>query len=122
MTRTEPEVGGRSPPDQATGYELDADGQPRKAPHTNLSNKWAGGGYVSTAGGTETHYGVGWQMAPMTDGRRLLVAGGSAIGGTTVVFVLPEEEAVVVFMTNMGNAPIRGVPMRVLLTLLGEEG
>ena len=30
--------------------------------------------------------------------------GGSAVGGMAVLFVYPEEELVIVFMTNMGNA------------------
>jgi CubicO group peptidase (beta-lactamase class C family) len=153
MTRTAPELAGLLSPHQATGYELGADGSPWIPPETDLSNKWAGGGYVSTAGdllrlarghirggllqpetrsllwtpheGSEARgagQGIGWQVTRMPDGRRLLVAGGSAIGGTAVMFVLPEDEVVVVFLTNMGNAPIRGVPMRVARMLLGADG
>lgn len=150
MTQTAAELKGNLDPLQATGYELGAGGEPEVAPETDLSNKWAGGGYVSTAGdlmkfarahlgnpylgptildllwtapilpdGTASPMGMGWQIARDQDGREIVVAGGNAIGGTTVVFAVPEEEVVVVFMTNIGNAPIRGVPARVLGMLLG---
>lgn len=71
--------------------------------------------------GTKAGGGFGWQVARTPKGRRLLVAGGNSIGGTTVVFVVPEERVVVVFMTNMTNAPIRGIPIKTLQLLLGEE-
>lgn len=151
MTRTGPEIGGEPIPEQATGYELGRNGQPYVPPQVDLSNKWAGGGYVSTAGdllkfarahlaetvlrtetvellwtpqataqGTATTHAMGWQVVPGPGGRTMLVSGGSAIGGTAVVFLFPGEEVIVVFLTNMGNAPIRGVPMRVAQMLLGE--
>jgi len=72
--------------------------------------------------GTKTRGGFGWQVARTPGGRRLLVAGGNSIGGTTVMFIVPEEKVVLAFMTNMGNAPIRGVPANILGILLGEEG
>ena len=153
MTRTEPEIGGRLLPDQAAGYVQGADGKVEAAPKTDLSNHWAGGGFVSTAedllkfarahlnghflrpetlallwtpqttnDGTITRTGIGWQVAQTPKGRRLLVAGGNAIGGTTVMFVLPEEKVVLAFLTNIGSAPIRGVPRKALGILLGEEG
>jgi CubicO group peptidase (beta-lactamase class C family) len=152
MTRTGPEVKGQIHPLQAKGYEPGMERGIRVPPETDLSNKWAGGGYVSTAGDllkfARAHMkgeflqswtldllwasdpepgagnppmGIGWQVARLPDGKRLLVAGGDAIGGTTVLFVLPDVQTVVVFMTNMGHAPIRGVPMRVLEFLLGAE-
>jgi CubicO group peptidase (beta-lactamase class C family) len=152
MARTGPEVKGHLHPDQAAGYEPGSNGPPRRPPETDLSNKWAGGGYVSTAGdllrfarahldgtllapetldllwspqvtrdGEESPFGIGWQVARLPDGTRLMVAGGNAIGGTTVVFVFPDVGVVVVFLTNMGNAPIRGVPLRLARILLGAE-
>jgi serine beta-lactamase-like protein LACTB len=72
--------------------------------------------------GTQTHTGIGWQVAQTPNGRRLLVAGGNSIGGTVVMFVLPEERVVLAFLTNMTSAPIRGVPKKALGILLGEEG
>jgi serine beta-lactamase-like protein LACTB len=151
MTQTGPEVGGRPLPDQATGYVSGADGKAQVAPKTDLSNIWAGGGFVSTAGdllkfaqahfhgrflqpktldllwthqttddGTETRTGIGWQVAQTPKGRRLLVSGGNSIGGTVVMFVLPEERIVLAFLTNMTSAPIRGVPKKALEILLGE--
>ena len=151
MTQTEPEIGGRPLPDQATGYVSEADGKAQVAPKTDLSNIWAGGGFVSTAGdllkfarahfhghflqpktldllwtpqttndGTKTRTGIGWQVAQTPKGRRLLVSGGNSIGGTVVMFVLPEERVVLAFLTNMTSAPIRGVPKKALEILLGE--
>ncbi len=152
MTRTGPEVKGQLHPHQAIGYEPGPGGGATVPPETDLSNKWAGGGYVSTAGdllrfarahlngeflepgtrdllwgsGPEAEAGnqprgIGWQVARLPNGTSLLVAGGNAIGGTTVVFVVPETRVVVVVVTNMGNAPIRGVPMHILRILLGES-
>lgn len=153
MTQTEPELGGRLLPGQATGYVRGTDGKAQVAPKDDLSAIWAGGGYVSTAGdllkfarsylngrflrqetldllwtpptpinGAKSGGGFGWQVARTPKGRRLLVAGGNSIGGTTVVFVVPEEKVVLVFMTNMTSAPIKGVPAKILGILLGEEG
>ncbi|MGD2122205.1 MAG: serine hydrolase domain-containing protein [Gemmatimonadota bacterium] len=169
MTHTGPEISGSLHPDQAVGYEPDYAGGVRIPPETDLSNKWAGGGYVSnaadllrfarahltgsflrqetlellwqeqtTADGTPTGHGIAWQTGVMetggeadgeadgetageADGRRFVAAGGNAIGGTTVMVAFPDEEVVMVFMTNIGNAPIRGVPQRLVRILLGVE-
>jgi CubicO group peptidase (beta-lactamase class C family) len=151
MIQTGPEVKSHLHPEQATGYEPDYQGGAELAWETDLSNKWAGGGYVSTAGdllkfarahlgegflrpealdllwspptlpdGTSSPMGMGWQ-APQraSDGKEVVAAGGNAIGGLTVLIVIPEDEVVVVFMTNMGNAPIGRVPVGVLRLLLG---
>lgn len=153
LAQTGPEIAGVVVPNQATGYELDKRGEAALPPSVDLSNKWAGGGFVSTAGdlltfarahlngdgitpemlhllwtrsetsdGTKTPFGIGWQVATGPGARRMMVSGGSAIGGTAVVFVFPDDAAVVVFLTNMGNAPIRGVPLSVARILLGEAG
>ena len=73
-----------------------------------------------TSDGGRTPFGIGWQVATGPGERRMMVSGGSAIGGTTVLFVFPDDGVVVVFVTNMGNAPIRGVPLNVARILLGE--
>jgi len=153
MTQTELETGERPLSDQATGYEAGDDGKPKVAPKTDLSVKWAGGGFVSTAGdlmkfaralldgqslreetmdllwtpqpgreAAKATLGLGWQVTRTPNGKRLLMTGGNAIGGTTVMFIVPEEKIVLAFMTNMGNAPIRGVPAKILGILLGEDG
>jgi serine beta-lactamase-like protein LACTB len=153
MTQTELEVGGLSLLGQATGYEAGADGKPEVAPKTDLSVKFAGGGFVSTAGdllkfarallsghflrketldllwtpqpgrdATKATLGLGWQVTRTPNGKRLLMTGGNAIGGTAVMFVVPEEGVVLAFVANMGNAPVRGVPRKALGILLGEGG
>ena len=58
---------------------------------------------------------------PDAEGAAPAGGGGNSIGGTTIVFVVLEEKVVMVFMTNMGNAPIRGVPAKILGILLGES-
>ncbi len=153
MTHSSPEIKGALHPDQAVGYEPDYAGGALVAPETDLSNKWAGGGYVSTAGdllkfarahlregflsqetldllwwekstadGPPTRHGLAWQSGVMeSDGRSFVAAGGNAIGGTTVMIIFPEDQVIVVFMTNIGNAPIRGVPRRLTRILLGVE-
>ncbi len=71
---------------------------------------------------TKATLGIGWQVARTPKGQRLLVTGGNSIGGTAVMFVLPEEKVYLAFLTNMGNAPIRGTPRKALGILLGEGG
>jgi CubicO group peptidase (beta-lactamase class C family) len=47
MTRTAPDLA--DSPDRARFYVLDWIGRPRPAPEVDLSNKWGGGGFLSTA-------------------------------------------------------------------------
>lgn len=137
----------------ATPYEPGSAGTPVPAPDVDLSNKWAGGGFVSTSedlarfalghldkgllnpetvellwtpsrtsSGDVTPYGLGWQSGQRAGGKPFVAHGGNAVGGLSVLILFPEEELVVVFSTNMGNAPIRGVPSRIAGLMVGSGG
>jgi serine beta-lactamase-like protein LACTB len=49
MTRTGPDVRSTPPPGLTAFYDLAEDGTVRKAPDVDLSGRWAGSGYLSTA-------------------------------------------------------------------------
>ncbi len=38
-----------------------------------------------------------------------------------VLFVFPDDETLFVFTVNMGNAPIQGIPRKVVELVLGES-
>jgi CubicO group peptidase (beta-lactamase class C family) len=161
LTDTRPDPGslqstgtGRgAPPDEdfATPYEPGNGGEPVLAPEVDLSNKWAGGGFISTAedlarfalahlepsplrretvellwtpvtttDGNTTPYGLGWQAGRGFGDRLTIAHGGNAVGGLSVLILFPEEELVIAFSTNMGNAPIRGIPRRIAEIMVGE--
>jgi CubicO group peptidase (beta-lactamase class C family) len=147
-----PEIGARQwgEAKYASPYEPGDTREPVQAPYVDLSNKWAGGGFLSTSedlarfalahlepnplwpetvdllwtpvtttDGSITPYGLGWQ-AGQGFGDRLTVAhGGNAVGGLSVLLLFPEDELVVAFSTNMGNAPIRGIPRRIAEIMVG---
>ncbi len=71
---------------------------------------------------TKANLGLGWLVTRIPNGNRLLMTAGNAIGGTAVMFVVPEERVVLAVVTNMSNAPIRGVARKALGILLGEDG
>jgi CubicO group peptidase (beta-lactamase class C family) len=104
------------------------------APYVDLSNKWSGGGFLSTAEDL-VRYGFGYLeggfLAPETvetlwtsqrtadgeltnygigwrvaeeDGRRVVSHTGGAVGGTTILLLYPEEEVVVAILTNVQGA------------------
>jgi CubicO group peptidase (beta-lactamase class C family) len=115
-------------------YQRGEDGRLLNAPWVDNSNKWAGGGYLSTASdlvrygsayldgsllrgetvdmmwtpqknaaGEEIQYGIGWFVRP-GDGRRQVWHTGGAVGGSTMLLILPAEKVVVAVLTNLGNA------------------
>lgn len=100
----------------------------------DLSNKWAGGGYLGssedvakvgskildpfyfpadilneftttqmTMTGDTTNYGVGFAVGIENDHRWFGHAGGS-VGGSSMMLIYPEEELVVVTLTNLSGA------------------
>jgi CubicO group peptidase (beta-lactamase class C family) len=115
-------------------YRRSADGRLVNAPYVDNSNKWAGGGYLSTAAGlarygsaylqpgfflkpqtvhlmwtsqkttsgVETGYGIGW-FTRTRDGRREVWHTGGAVGGSTMLLILPDEGVVVSILTNLEN-------------------
>ncbi len=101
------------------------------APYVDNSVKWAGGGFLSTASdlvrfgsgllagkllkpetlqllftsqhtksGEETHYGIGWRVGERL-GRTFVWHTGGAVGGSSVLVLLPEAQVVVALITNL---------------------
>ena len=120
----------------------------RNAPYADLSNKWAGGGILSTAedlarfhialnegkllkaaalkemytpyrlaSGTDTEYGLGWNVARDDRGRTWIAHAGGATGGTTYLLRDPARKVAVAILCNVQNAP----GLRALAIKLADE-
>jgi len=109
----------------------------RKAIPVNNYFKLAGGGYLSTAtdiakfgqayldknilndeviapfitaqtiNTSSTYYGLGWQVSEDKKGRRFYGHVGNGVGGYSNFFVYPDEELVLVILTNCTNPEIQ---------------
>lgn len=119
---------------RARFYVRGRGGRLLNAPYVDNSNKWAGGGYLSTAedmarygasylsggilapstvdllwtsqrtnDGEPTGYGIGWRVAD-TDGRRVVWHTGGAMGGSTVLMILPDAGISVAILANVQGA------------------
>ncbi len=119
-------------PGRARFYQND-DGLVVNAPHVDNSNKWAGGGYLSTArdmarygasylsndilepatvellwtpvvpSDEDSRYGLGWNRAEVGGVDTAWHTGG-AMGGTTVLIVQPDRGIAVAILTNVQGA------------------
>jgi serine beta-lactamase-like protein LACTB len=119
-------------------YERGRDGRLFNAPYVDNSNKWAGGGYLSTASDLVRYgssYLEGTLLKPETvtlmwtsqrttsgeqtgygigwftgsvEGHREVWHTGGAVGGSTILLIRPDDEVVVAILTNLGNAPPTG--------------
>jgi CubicO group peptidase (beta-lactamase class C family) len=119
-------------PGRARFYQ-NVDGRVINAPYVDNSNKWAGGGYLSTArdmarygasylsndildpatvellwtpvvpSEEDSRYGLGWNRADV-DGIGTAWHTGGAMGGTTVLIVQPERGIAVAILTNVQGA------------------
>jgi CubicO group peptidase (beta-lactamase class C family) len=128
---------------RSRAYLHSQDGRLLNAPFADNSNKWAGGGYLSTASDL-VRYGFAYLggefLQPETietlwssqhtsdgertdygigwrenleDGRRVISHTGGALGGTTVLVIYPEEGLVVAILTNVQGASQTGNARRV---------
>ncbi len=115
-------------------YRRSADGRLVNAPYVDNSNKWAGGGYLSTASDL-VRYGSAYLspgfLKPETvrmmwtsqrtrggeetgygigwfvgnvDGRRQVWHTGGAVGGSTILLIWPDARLVVSILTNLESA------------------
>lgn len=119
---------------RSRAYQRDREGRLLNAPYVDNSNKWSGGGFLSTASdlvrfafahldGTllqpetvellwtsqETRDGeeTGYGIGwrvGSVEGRRVIWHTGGAVGGTTVLTIYPEEGVVVAVLTNVQGA------------------
>jgi serine beta-lactamase-like protein LACTB, mitochondrial len=131
-------------PRLASYYLLDRGaGTITNAPEVDNSNKWAGGGLVSTAadvvrfalgvaGGAilsdraraemwrtqtpagESSYGLGWGVADI-DGRRVVSHSGGSMGATAMLVLLPDDGIAVAVLGNTGGVGHAGIARRVAL-------
>lgn len=130
-------------------YQRRQDGRLVNAPYVDNSNKWAGGGYLSTASdlvrygsayltpgflkpetiqllwtsqhttsGEATGYGIGWGVRTV-DGHREISHTGGAVGGSTMLLILPDQGVVVSILTNLETARPAG-PSREIAALFAE--
>jgi len=119
---------------RSRAYLQNPDGRIVNAPYVDNSNKWSGGGFLSTASDL-VRYGFAYLgndfLKPETiellwtsqhtrggertgygigwrenieDGRRIISHTGGAMGGTTVLVIFPEEAVVVAILTNIQDA------------------
>jgi len=119
---------------RSRAYLRTADDRIINAPYVDNSNKWAGGGFLSTAPDL-VRYGLAYLggefLEPetvqvlwtsqltrsgertnygigwrevMEEGRRIIYHTGGAVGGTTVLLIYPEEAVVVAILTNIQDA------------------
>lgn len=120
--------------DRGSQYVRGEDGRLLNAPWVDNSNKWAGGGYLSTAtdlvrygsayldgsllrpetvdllwtpqknaAGEDIVYGIGW-FTGIQDGKRMVWHTGGAVGGSTMLLIVPDDNIVVSILTNLENA------------------
>lgn len=131
-------------PHLASYYLLDRGaGTVTNAREVDNSNKWAGGGLVSTAadvvkfalgvaGGAilsdrsraemwrrqtpagESSYGLGWDVADI-DGRRVVSHSGGSMGATAMLVLLPDDGIAVAVLGNTGGVGHAGIARRVAM-------
>lgn len=133
LANTRADQSGVVDPRRACFYETGASGTFIPAPAVDQSHKWPSGGFLSTAEdligfgsahlrpgflkaeslellftsqstitGTPTHYGIGWFV-----GRGSVHHGGDAMGGTSILLLLPASRVVVAIVTNGSQLLLR---------------
>lgn len=60
--------------------------------------------------GTETNYGLGWRTNTDNEGHHWIGHTGGAVGGTSIMVIYPEQEIIVVILTNMSGAGLGDFP------------
>lgn len=133
MSSTHPDINRKIIENRTSFYELDKDGNTVNAVYVDNSYKWAGGGFISTStdlikfglahfkpgflsentlavltksqiltNGEETGYGVGWRRYTQGNLDGFGHSGGS-VGGITQFRIFPNEELIVVFLSNSSD-------------------
>ncbi len=145
LLRLQPEWGDSVIAGHARFYSRGADGWVN-APAVDLSNKWAGGGLVATAGDLvnfalgvagggvlsdaaraemwrrqtpegEVSYGLGWTVGEI-EGRRVVAHSGGSTGATAMLILLPDDGIAVSVLGNTGGVGHAGIARRVVEILL----
>lgn len=74
----------------------------------------------ATSNGTKTGYGIGWRVDRDGNGRERVGHTGGSMGGTTYLGIYPEQELVIVMVSNLSNAEFGDLP-EALATLFWEH-
>ncbi|MBK8506557.1 MAG: beta-lactamase family protein [Saprospiraceae bacterium] len=61
---------------------------------------------LATNDGQETGYGLGWRTAFDKKGRSWIGHGGGSVGGTSMMMLYPEQQVIVIVLTNLSQANI----------------
>ncbi len=151
MNTTCPDINRQIIENRTSFYELDMEGNIRNATYVDNSYKWAGGGFISTttdlikfgvamfkpgflsentlkeltssqtlANGKETGYGVGWRRYSQGELDGFGHSGGS-VGGITQFRVFPDEELIVVFLSNSSDTNYGNVVERIISLFAGID-
>lgn len=71
--------------------------------------------------GQPTGYGIGWNSGKDNYGRRFFGHSGGAVGGTSILAIYPEEQLVIVILTNMSGVPLHSLPGQMAADLLANN-
>ena len=61
---------------------------------------------LKTNDGQETGYGLGWRTAMDKQGRSWIGHSGGSVGGTSMMMLYPEQQVIVIVLTNLSQANI----------------
>jgi CubicO group peptidase (beta-lactamase class C family) len=142
LPHTQPEWQDSIIPHHASFYERDRrTGVRTNAPEVDLSNKWAGGGMVSTTTDLvnfalgvlhgeilsdaaraemwrrqtpegEASYGLGWGVGAI-DGHRVVSHSGGSVGATAMLLLFPDDDVAVAILGNTSGIGHAGIAARV---------
>ena len=66
-----------------------------------------------TTDGKSTNYGIGWRTGEDNKGRRFYGHSGGSVGGTSWMLLYPEQEVVVVLLSNMSGVSYKNAPFKI---------
>jgi serine beta-lactamase-like protein LACTB len=132
-------------------YDVDSLGNVINAPYVDNSYKWAGGGFIASttdlikfgeahmkpgflseetltslttsqvlANGDSTGYGIGWGVQKL-DSLKGYGHGGGSVGGITQFRILPDQELVLILLSNSSKTNYGDIPNRVIKKFLSAE-
>ena len=150
MTMTGPEIKEQTKGKLASFYNPFG-GKAILAPEVDNSIKWAGGGFVSTSSdivkfgmamlgnelikqetfdefirpmtegdGTSTRYGIGWASDEF-DGRKFIGHTGGAMGGSSVLFMLPDSDFVLSIICNLRGVNLIEIAREIAFVMSPEQ-